>query len=222
MRAARAAGVRHYVMISALWADREVPPVIFRVKRETEEALIQSGLEYTVLRPAMFATGPSSLIGALGPTIERFGFAFVPAPADKPCTPITLEDVADSFVAAALDGKPRNRAYDLAGPERMTMREWAHTVADILGKRILIVPFPRLMIRLFRVFARPFSFGAYETMLFLEMLASNGFHGESSSLRELLGREPQRPSDAIREYYRTHHRTPWRDSNYGVLFTRSR
>ncbi len=72
--------MRRFVLLSALWSDRDPGPVIFRVKRKTEDHLLASGLDYAILRPATFASGPSSLIGILGPTVERWGLAFVPRP----------------------------------------------------------------------------------------------------------------------------------------------
>ena len=78
IRAAAAANAKHFVLLSVLFAERDVEPVVMRAKRHAEEALGRSGLPSTVLRPASFVVGPSSLVGIVGPTVERYGWAPVP------------------------------------------------------------------------------------------------------------------------------------------------
>jgi uncharacterized protein YbjT (DUF2867 family) len=222
MRAARSANAEHFVLMSALWADRDPGPVIFRVKHEAEEALRDSGLRYTILRPPIFVLGPSSLIGMLGPTIERFGLALLPGDGSKQVSPITPEDVADAFVQAALRDGGKSAAIDLAGAESSTLREWAEYIGEVLGKRVVMIPLKRPLLRALRAPSRALGFGPYEAVLFLEMLANHGFYGDSSATRQLLRREPASARDAIRTYYATTKKTPWRESNYGVLVFRSR
>ncbi|WP_370105931.1 SDR family oxidoreductase [Streptacidiphilus sp. BW17] len=51
--AARKAGVRHLVHVSAIGVDT-VPLAWFRMKLAAERAIVDSGIPYTVLRPAQF------------------------------------------------------------------------------------------------------------------------------------------------------------------------
>src|SRR5262249_19735799 len=106
--AAREARVEHFIMLSALWSHRDPGPVLFRAKRQAEDELMQSGPRYTILRPSMFATGPNSLVGSLGPVIERFGLAFVPSPDSKPISVLTLADLADALLAVAVKSNAGN------------------------------------------------------------------------------------------------------------------
>lgn len=220
VRAARAAGARRFVLLSALWSERSLAPVLFRAKRHAENALLESGLGYTIVKPSTFMVGPSSLIGALGPTIERWGVAFVPAPDSGPVSFIAEADVARALVRAALDEDAGDRIVELGGPERLTFAEAARRVARAIGKNVRIVRVPRRALTVLRQIAKRRGFGAYEGMLFFEMIADIGYDCDPEPARELLGGELTRVDDALREYYATHTRTPWRDSNFGTIAVR--
>jgi NADH dehydrogenase len=222
VRAARAAGARRFVLLSALWSERPLAPVLFRAKRHAEQALIESGLRYTILKPSTFMVGPSSLIGALGPTIERWGVAFVPAPDSGPVSFIAEADVARALARAALDDAAPDRIIELGGPERLTFGEAARRVARATGKKVRIVRIPRAVLKGIRRIAKRRGFGAYEGMLFFEMIADEGYDCDPEPARELLGGELTSVDEALREYYATHTLTPWRDSNFGVAATRGR
>jgi uncharacterized protein YbjT (DUF2867 family) len=223
IRAAQEAQVGHFVMLSALWADREPGPVLFRAKRRAEEMLIQSGLRYTILRPSMFVLGANSLVGSQGPLIERCGLALLPAPGDRPISFITLGDLSDALLAAARDQGAANRVFEVGGPEALTLAEGARRIAAVLGKRVRLVGVPRWLLRVLRSLAGLIGFAPYEMMLFSEMLADHGYSSDAigRTTRELLGREPQPVEVELRDYYTSRRQTPWADSVYGTLLLRN-
>ncbi len=221
--AAERAGVGRFVLLSALWSDRDPGPVIFRVKRRAEDHLLASGLEHAILRPATFASGPSSLIGIVGPTVERWGIALVPRPDSKPISFIDLDDLAEALVNAALEPRLANRILELGGSEAITLGQGADRIARRLGRPARKVRFPRPALRALRPLSRMLGFGAYEAILFYEMLADRGFHlapGDATT-REVLGRDPVSIDAVIDRYYSERDRTPWRDSFYGTLLLRA-
>jgi uncharacterized protein YbjT (DUF2867 family) len=168
--AARSAGVKRFVLLSALFADRDYAPVLIAAKRQAERAVVASGLDYAIVRPSTFTVGASSLVGYCGPTIERWGVAVVPH--TQPISFVALRDVADAVVAATVDTHPA-RVVDLGGPEALTMTEGAQRVAAILGKPVRIVHLPRLAVAAFRRLSVD-SFGRCELLLFTEMLIEHG------------------------------------------------
>jgi uncharacterized protein YbjT (DUF2867 family) len=216
--AARAAGVGRFVLLSALFADRDYPPVLLAAKRKAESAVIASTMAYAIVRPSTFTVGASSLVGYVGPTIERWGLAILPR--TRPISFVALVDVADAVVAAALDTSPA-RIVDLGGPEALTMTEGARRVAAVLGKRVWIMHLPRFVVSAMRWLRRR-QFGVYELLMFTEMLVDHGYACDPRPARELLGREPTSIDVELRAYYAKTKRTPWADSNFGALRNRSR
>src|SRR4051812_36491350 len=214
--AASAAGVGRFVLLSALFADRDYPPVLLAAKRQAETALIASGMAYAVIRPSTFTLGSSSLVGYVGPTIERWGLAFVPA--TRPISFVALADVADALVAAALSTE-RALVADLGGPEALTMDEGAHRVAAVLGKPVRIVRVPRGGVSLARWMMED-RFGLFELLMFTEMMCDHGYACAPEPARALLGRAPTPVDTELRRYYATTKQTPWAESNFGALRNR--
>ena len=71
---------------------------------------------------------------------------------------------------------------------------------------------PRTLLRTLRAPAKRIGFGPYEALLFLEMLARDGYQCDPAQARELLGREPRSVDDVLREHYDQRQRTPWHES----------
>ena len=134
-----------------------------------------------------FTTGASSLVGAVGPSVERWGRALVPRPDSRPISFITLADVTRATVAAALHPEGALVA-ELGGPEALTLGEAARRVDQVLGKNVRVMGVPRTVMGLTRRAAERRDFDLYEAMLFLEMLADEGYHCDPAPARRLLGR----------------------------------
>lgn len=91
--AARAAGVRRYVMVSAMGAaappeGEEVFAVYLRAKAQADAALTASGLDYTIVRPGLLTDEPVTGLVEAGSSVPR--------------GPIPRDDVA-AALAAVLD-----------------------------------------------------------------------------------------------------------------------
>jgi uncharacterized protein YbjT (DUF2867 family) len=103
LEAAIEAGVPRYVMVSAMGADDppdgdDVFSVYLRAKAEADRALMQSDLDWTILRPGGLTNDPGTGLVELGPDVER--------------GEVTRDDVAT--VLAELLHEPRSAKLILA------------------------------------------------------------------------------------------------------------
>jgi uncharacterized protein YbjT (DUF2867 family) len=131
--AARAAGVRRIVKLS-VYDGGERPDVIGRWHRKAEDAVMTSGLEWTVLRPGRFM---SNALGWKG-MLERGDTVYAAWP-DLPAVPIDPADIA-AVAAAALTGDGHaGEAYKLSGPEILTPAEEIAIVGSVLGRPLSVV-----------------------------------------------------------------------------------
>lgn len=114
--AARALGVRHYVALSVVGADR-LPDSGYMVAKVAQENLIRdSGLPHTIVRATQFFefAGAIAWGAAVGNEVR------VP-PADM--QPVAAADVSAALADIAL-ATPANRILDLAGPDRLSQADF--------------------------------------------------------------------------------------------------
>ncbi|MGW6727220.1 NAD(P)H-binding protein [Nocardia sp. NPDC055029] len=131
VEAARAAGVRRVVKLSAVGTGdpRLGTPGSWHVPGE--EAVRNSGLEWTILRPNTFASNTFSWIeplttGSPVPNLTGDGRQAVVDP----------RDVAEVAAAALRTGAHDGRIYTLTGPTLQTGRDQAAVLAGIIGRPV--------------------------------------------------------------------------------------
>jgi NADH dehydrogenase len=132
--AARAAGVRQFIFVSALTASEESPVPISRAKALTEATLRESGMPFTIIAAnAIMDVMFSLLIGdplRAGRTVTLVGegrhrHSFVAA-----------RDVAAYAVAAVGHPAALNRRIPIGGPAAVSFRDVVATYERVLGRRV--------------------------------------------------------------------------------------
>jgi NADH dehydrogenase len=130
--AATAEGVRHFVFVSVLGADADHVAPFVRAKGETELALRESGLSWTILQPDLimdvwfpFVIGPALANGAVtlvGQGKQRHSM-------------VAMQDVVEYAVAAVERKEAINRVLAIGG-EPVTWRDVVDTFSAVLGREI--------------------------------------------------------------------------------------
>jgi uncharacterized protein YbjT (DUF2867 family) len=120
-RAAAAAGIAHYVQLSAIGADAASPVPYARTKAAGEAATRAAIPTATILRPSL-------VVGPEDQFLNRFASMARSAPALPVIAggsffqPVFVQDVAAAVVAALQDPAAAGRTYELGGPDVMTFR----------------------------------------------------------------------------------------------------
>ncbi|HEX7301711.1 NAD(P)H-binding protein [Lentzea sp.] len=132
---AEKAGVERVVVLSSNTVGlpgAEEDPLAHHHK-VVEDAVVASGLGYTILRPGAFmsnAFGWSYSLQA-GDTIDQvFPEAQV--------APVHEDDIADVAVVALTEKKLQDEVVDLTGPESLTFRQELEIVGDVLGRKLVV------------------------------------------------------------------------------------
>ena len=124
--AAKAAGVRRFVLMSALGFDEHTKDIVpyYRAKWEMEQAVKESGLEHVIFRP-------SFIFGRDGGALQQFKriaklapVTPIPGPGTQRIQPIWVDDVAAYFAAAVDKPEAANRTFELGGPDAVTWNEF--------------------------------------------------------------------------------------------------
>jgi divinyl chlorophyllide a 8-vinyl-reductase len=129
--AARKAGVRHMVLLSAICVQK--PLLAFQhAKLAFEQALIDSGLTWSIVRPTAFFKSLSGQIDRVkaGKPFLVFGDGRLTA-----CKPISDDDLG-AFIAGCLDDESRwNRILPIGGPgPAQTPLDQAEALFRLLGR----------------------------------------------------------------------------------------
>lgn len=97
---------------------------------EIERLIEASGLQWTFLRPGMFA---ANALSWWGPQIRSGDVVRWPY-ADVPTAPIHERDVAAVAVRALLEDGHEGAEYVLTGPEPLSHREQVATIGEVIGR----------------------------------------------------------------------------------------
>jgi uncharacterized protein YbjT (DUF2867 family) len=126
--AARDLGVRHLVMHTAVHADRGATGArILDNKHGLERALAESGVPYTVLRPAWYL---QNLYGAKA-WLEQGMFSMA-WPVDMTWAATDVEDIAHLAAHFLVDG-PTNRGFDVHLPGGITAADICRAMQSVTG-----------------------------------------------------------------------------------------
>jgi uncharacterized protein YbjT (DUF2867 family) len=113
--AAKANGVKHYIALSVVGTERLQASGYFVAKLAQERLIKSSGVPYTIVHSTQFF----ELLGFLVKSWDVGSKVVVPAALIQP---IASDDVADVMAQVAL-AAPRNGTFEIAGPERFTIRD---------------------------------------------------------------------------------------------------
>ncbi|MEO3822639.1 NAD(P)H-binding protein [Actinomadura sp. B10D3] len=127
MRAVSQADVKHVLLISVIGADR-VPLAWLKSQADVEEAVIGSGVPYTILRAAQFQDLVLKVVRSMAK------LPVVPKPGGLRFQPVDARDVAERLVGLAL-GAPAGRVPDLAGPRIYGLGELVRGYLEARGGR---------------------------------------------------------------------------------------
>lgn len=138
--AAKRAGVGHVVHVSITKPSEDSPLEYFRGKARLERALRESGVPFTILRPAVFFGGADILVNNIAWALRHLPVFGVFGDGRYRLQPIHVEDFAALAVAAP--AQPPGRTIDATGPETFTFRGLAERLGGILGCRRPVVSVP--------------------------------------------------------------------------------
>ena len=129
--AARNAGVRRLLYVSAHSIDQDSPVDIFRIKWYIEDAIRRSGVPFVILRPTAFMDVWVDQIIA-GP-IRQKGVATIFGPGTAQANYIAVDDVAEFVVKIMAREDVVNEVVDIGGPSTMSMNDLTTLVEKQLG-----------------------------------------------------------------------------------------
>jgi uncharacterized protein YbjT (DUF2867 family) len=146
VRAAERAGVRRFVLFSALGASSRHAARFFRAKALAERALAESTLPYTIFAPSIvYAPGDRWL--TLLDRLSLLPVMLLPGAGRALFQPIWAQDAAAAVLAALERDGDAPQRIELAGPDTLSHEAMVALVLRSFGRRRPVVPVPQPLVR---------------------------------------------------------------------------
>ncbi|MCT4354816.1 NAD(P)H-binding protein [Streptomyces sp. Je 1-79] len=192
--AAKAGGVRRVVLLSSQGvATRPGSASHGDTGRSIEDAVRESGLEWTILRPGGFDSNAFAWVESVRTRRE------IAAPfADTGLPTVDPDDIAEVGAVALREEGHDGQIYELTGPALSTPRERAEAIADALGEPVRFVEQSREEARAQMLAFLPEP--VVETTLAILGEPTPAEQRVSPHIEQVLGRAPRAFADWARRY----------------------
>jgi uncharacterized protein YbjT (DUF2867 family) len=184
--AAREAGVEHIVFNSVFHPQMRKMDHHAR-KLLVEEAVIESGLAFNIIQPAMLMQN----VQGVWRKIRSEGIYPALASPDKKLCLIDAEDLGEAIAKVLIDPGLRGAIFELAGPDALTFMEMAAVISEELNRPVQVKPLDENQRK---AFASSQGWGKDASKAFLSMCRHYDDHGFPGGnplmLTALLGRPP--------------------------------
>ena len=134
VEAAKRAGIRRIVKMSAIKAAPDAPTTIRRWHGEIEQRIDESGIPRTHLWPNAFMQN----FRRFAPLIRERGEFYAPV-GDARISLVEIDDVAAVTVAALVEDGHEGETYEITGPAAISYAECAAILSEELGRQVRYV-----------------------------------------------------------------------------------
>jgi len=141
--AAKKAGIRRVVHVSIANPSLDSPLAYYRGKAQVEQAWIDSGLSYTILRPTVIFGREDILINNIACFIRHLPVFGVPGDGRYRIRPIYVEDMVCLMVGAVQ--RHADETIDAVGPETFSFEELVRLIGAQVGKPARIMRMPTIL-----------------------------------------------------------------------------
>lgn len=138
--AAKDAGVKKIVHVSIANPSADSPLGYYKGKAQLEQAVIESGLSYAIVRPTVIFGVEDILINNIAWFVRRLPVFGIPGDGRYGIRPIYVEDMA-RLLADAVD-QPENAVLDAVGPETFSFEDLVKLIAAKIGRSVRLVHLP--------------------------------------------------------------------------------
>lgn len=132
--AAEQQGVARFIHMSANGTREQAKTSYHRTKWEAEEHVRAGKLEWTIFRPSLIFGAQDEFVNMLAGMIRKLPLVPVIGDGHYQLQPVSVGDVAESFVAALSRSDTIGKTYHCCGPEVFSYNELLDEIGQALGR----------------------------------------------------------------------------------------
>ncbi len=148
IQACKKGGVKRIIAYSsatALWAN---PSGYGFTKKKSEEILLSSGLEVTILRPTIVLGKGSKALSSLIHQVRTFpGFIPLVGRGNSLRQPILVDDLVSLSLQILWNEKSYGQAYNLGGADSIPFKDLVKAIKKELGIQKVLLPVPPFLVK---------------------------------------------------------------------------
>ena len=200
--AAVKAGVQQFIYCSAYGASPDHPIDFFRTKYQVEQYLINSGLNYTILRPSAFMEW--HMHNLLGKGLVEKGKAMLPGQGNTKSNFICADDIAQFILQVFENEQFYKRVIELGGADNLSKNEVAGIYSKYLNGKATVKHIPRGVLKTFSIVLKPFHPGLSRIMKVGLLADKHDASLDDSSSIQRFGITPTKADDFIKAQVLNH------------------
>ncbi|HIP71593.1 MAG TPA: NAD-dependent epimerase/dehydratase family protein, partial [Anaerolineae bacterium] len=144
----RRAGIERLIYVSRMNANHLDSHALLKAKGEAERLIQQSGIPYTILRPAtLYGRNDRFFEIIVGVAIWTWPLVWLPGGGHVSFQPLWVEDFVRCLAATVDRPDLINKTITLAGEEKIFYRDLVRLLLTTTGKRRIAVPLPMTLMR---------------------------------------------------------------------------
>jgi uncharacterized protein YbjT (DUF2867 family) len=147
--AAEEAGVRRFVLMSALGTSEENRDLVpyFRAKWDEEQAVKASSLEHVIFRPSFVFGKDGGILQTFVRQVRLSPVTAVVGDGTGRLQPIWVDDVAAFFAESLTAAAAGGQTFEIGGPDAVTWNELYDRIRTVLGARRATLHMPVSLVR---------------------------------------------------------------------------
>jgi len=168
------AGIERFVYLSHLGADRYSAYPVLKAKAIAEHHIINSGVEYTILRSAI-VFGPEDQFTTMLSKLVRIspGIFLMPGNGETQLQPIYINDLVACMSWVLKDPEMANTLISLGGGEYLSFRQIITIIMTKIKKQRSISPILPAYLRILSILVEQFAPGFPVSIFWLDYLAAD-------------------------------------------------
>lgn len=133
--------VKKIIYVSSLDAVLNETNTYGKTKKIGEDIIKESGIDYIILRPSLIYGKGSKAVMKLSELIKKYPLIPVVGDGEGKFQPVYVDDVCD-VILNAIESDVRNKAYCIAGEQKISWNEFIDKIANLFSKRVVKIHVP--------------------------------------------------------------------------------
>lgn len=143
IKACEQTGVKRTIFISTTGIYTKLNPESKDIRLEAEKLIMQSGLDYTIIRPTMiYGTPKDRNMSRLVRYLKRVNILPILGDGTYMQQPVYVKDLADVIVKAYENSISIKKAYNISGEKAISYNDVVDLTSEALGIKVLKVHIP--------------------------------------------------------------------------------